>query len=59
MCLSTKKEEKNVKDNTKKTTQEEIKKLVDNYNRVDETGKIMIFTYLSALADRAAVEKAG
>lgn len=44
---------------TKKTTQEEIEKLVDNYNRVDETGKIMIFTYLSALADRAAVEKAG
>ena len=59
MCLSTKKEEKNVKDNTKKTTQKEIEKLVDNYNRVDEVGKIMIFTYLSALADRAAVEKAG
>lgn len=59
MCLSTKKEEKNVKDNTKKTTQDEIEKLVDNYNRVDEVGKIMIFTYLSALADREAVEKAG
>lgn len=44
---------------TKKTTQEEIEKLVDNYNRVDEVGRIMIFTYLSALADRAAVEKAG
>lgn len=37
----------------------EIEKLVDNYNRTDDIGKIMIATYLSALVDRASMEKVG
>lgn len=47
-----------MKDNTKKE-REEIDRLVDTYKRIDEIGRVMALTYLSALADKVDMEKAG